>query len=224
MPDYTQYYNLIKPKKGENYDVDDTTCTNMDIIDTQLANKVEKVPGKGLSTNDFTNNYKNKIDTLQNIYRFMGAVDTVSDLPTTGQKNGDVYNVKSENKDYAWNDNTQTWVQLGSATNLDNVATKSEINIQRATVTLSSTVNANTNYTLPTGMYYEVGNDSLEINYCGSKLIKGVDYNEVGTAGDVSNVIQFTDSIGDLDMSDVEGFENFTETLEFVVRGEYYAN
>ena len=92
------------------------------------------------------------------------------------------------------------------------------INIQRATVTLSSTVNANTNYTLPTGMYYEVGNDSLEINYCGSKLIKGVDYNEVGTAGDVSNVIQFTEAIGDLDMSDVEGFENFTETLEFVVR------
>ena len=46
------------------------------------------------------------------------------------------------------------------------------INIQRSTVTLSSTVSANTNYTLPTGMYYEVGNDSLEINYCGSKLIK----------------------------------------------------
>ena len=92
------------------------------------------------------------------------------------------------------------------------------INIQRATVTLSSTVNANTNYTLPTGMYYEVGNDSLEINYCGSKLIKGVDYNEIGNVGDVSNIIQFTDSIGDLDMSDVEGFENFTETLEFIVR------
>ena len=98
------------------------------------------------------------------------------------------------------------------------------INIQRATVTLSSTVNANTNYTLPTNMYYEVGNDSLEINYCGSKLIRGVDYNEVGTDGDVSNTIQFTDSIGDLDMSDVEGFENFTETLEFVVRGEYNAS
>lgn len=98
------------------------------------------------------------------------------------------------------------------------------INIQRATVTLSSTVNANTNYTLPTGMYYEVGDDSLEINYCGSKLIKGVDYNEVGTAGDVSNTIQFLDSVGDLDMSDVEGFENFKETLEFVVRGEYNAS
>ena len=96
--------------------------------------------------------------------------------------------------------------------------TEEAINIQRATVTLSSTVNANTNYTLPSGMYYEVGNDSLEINYCSSKLIKGQDYVEVGTAGQVSNTIQFLDSIGDLDMSDVEGFENFEETLEFIVR------
>lgn len=216
MPDYTQNYNLIKPKKSENYDVEDTTNTNMDIIDTQLGNKMDKVPGKGPSTNDFTNNYKNKLDTLQNIYKFMGAVNTVSDLPTSGQKNGDVYNIKSENKDYAWNDSTQQWIELGSATNLDNVATKDEINIQRASVTLESTVNANTNYTIP--IYYQVGNNSLEINYCGSKLIKGVDYNEIGNVGDVSNIIQFTDSIGDLDMSSVEGFEDFEETLEFIVR------
>lgn len=93
------------------------------------------------------------------------------------------------------------------------------INIQRATVTLSSTVNANTNYTIP--LYYQVGNNSLEVYYLGSKLEKGVDYNEIGTAGEVSNTIQFLDTIGDLDMSDVEGFENFEETLEFVVRGEY---
>lgn len=219
MPDYTQYYNLIKPKKGENYDVDDTTCTNMDIIDTQLGNKVEKVPGKGLSTNDFTNNYKNKIDTLQNIYRFMGAVDTVSDLPTTGQKNGDVYNVKSENKDYAWNDNTQTWVQLGSATNLDNVAMKSEIKINRSLITLQNKIDSNTNYTIP--LSYQVGNDSLEVFYCTTKLQKGEDYIEVGENGSVSTTIQFLDDLGNLDMSDVEGFENFTETLEFVVRGEY---
>lgn len=95
------------------------------------------------------------------------------------------------------------------------------INIQQANVTLNSTVNANTNYTLPTNMYYEVGNDSLEVYYCSTKLQRGVDYNEIGNTGEVSNVIQFLDSIGDLDMSDVEGFENFSETLEFVVRGEY---
>lgn len=46
------------------------------------------------------------------------------------------------------------------------------INIQRATVTLESTVNANTNYTLPSGMCYKVGNNSLEVYYCDTKLKK----------------------------------------------------
>ena len=96
------------------------------------------------------------------------------------------------------------------------------INVQRATVILDSTVNANTNYTLP--VYYEVGNNSLEVYYLGSKLEKGTDYNEIGNTGEVSNIIQFLDSVGDLDMSDVDGFENFEETLEFVVRGEYNAS
>lgn len=68
------------------------------------------------------------------------------------------------------------------------------------------------------------GNNSLEIIYCGNKLVKGVDYNEIGNAGEASNIIQFLDSVGDLDMSDVEGFENFQETLEFIVRGEYSAS
>lgn len=68
------------------------------------------------------------------------------------------------------------------------------------------------------------GNNSLEVFYCGSKLEKGTDYNEVGTTGEVSNTIQFLDSVGDLDMSGVEGFEDFEETLEFIVRGEYNAS
>lgn len=68
------------------------------------------------------------------------------------------------------------------------------------------------------------GNNSLEVYYLGSKLEKDVDYNEVGNPGEVSNTIQFLDSIGDLDMSGVEGFEDFEETLEFVVRGEYNAS
>lgn len=93
--------------------------------------------------------------------------------------------------------------------------------LKQATVTLESTVNANTDYTLPSGMYYKVGNNSLEVIYCSTKLVKGQDYNEIGNAGEASNIIQFLDSIGDLDMSGVEGFEDFEETLEFVVRGEY---
>ena len=34
-------------------------------IDTKLAGKVDKVSGKGLSTNDFTNAYKNKLDGIE---------------------------------------------------------------------------------------------------------------------------------------------------------------
>lgn len=59
----------------------------------------------------------------------------------------------------------------------------------------------------------------MEINYK-----NGVDYNEVGNADSISNTIQFTDSVGDLDMSDVDGFEDFVETLEFIVRGDYSAS
>ena len=99
------------------------------------------------------------------------------------------------------------------------VAINKLLPLKQASVSLTSTVSANTNYTIP--LNYQVGNNSLEVIYCGSKLAKGQDYNEIGTTGEVSNIIQFLDSIGDLDMSDVEGFEDFEETLEFVVRGEY---
>lgn len=43
----------------------------------------------------------------------------------------------------------------------------------------------------------------------------------MGNTDEISNTIQFTDSVGDLDMSGVEGFEDFEETLEFIVRGDY---
>ena len=49
---------------------------------------------------------------------------------------------------------------------------KKAINIQESKVTLSTTISANTDYTLPTGMYYEVGNNSLEVFYCDTKIKK----------------------------------------------------
>lgn len=67
------------------------------------------------------------------------------------------------------------------------------------------------------------GNNSLEVFYCKEKLVKGRDYIEVGQVGKISNIVQFTDTLGDLNMSGVVGFENFKETLEFVVRGDYNA-
>lgn len=37
----------------------------------QIANKIDKVEGKGLSSNDFTNSYKSKLDGLKNSLSFM---------------------------------------------------------------------------------------------------------------------------------------------------------
>lgn len=94
---------------------------------------------------------------------------------------------------------------------------KEQIKVQRASVTLNSTVNANTNYTIP--LSYQVGNDSLEVFYCGDLLKKNTDYKEIGTIGTTSNTIQFLESVGNLDMSGVDGFEGFVETLDFTVHG-----
>lgn len=65
MAEYTTHYNLKKPAKNENYNID-VANQNNDIIDEKLYGKVDKKAGKDLSTNDFTNEYKKKLDTLKN--------------------------------------------------------------------------------------------------------------------------------------------------------------
>jgi hypothetical protein len=208
MSDYTINYNLILPDKGENYDVE-VANTNNKIIDTQLRNKVEKVPGKNLSSNDFTNAYKNKIDSLQNIYKFAGSVDSFEDLPTDAQ-NGDVYNVIDESKSYAYNDATKSWIELGSAVDVENVIT------HKYNLILTSTVEAGQVLDIP--YKYKVGSNCLDVFYNGERLllssnVSGTDghYCEVGNANSISNQIQLTSDwkaeIGDY--------------FDFVVRGEY---
>lgn len=63
MSEYTKYYKLIKPKSNENYNVD-VANTNNDLIDEALCEKVDKIPGQGLSENNFSNGYKNKVDRM----------------------------------------------------------------------------------------------------------------------------------------------------------------
>ncbi len=83
MPNYTKNYNLIKPNKTENYDIEDVTNKNMDILDKELFGKEDKVPGKGPSTNDFTNEYKNKLDGLENY----DDTELINKLNEQAQKN-----------------------------------------------------------------------------------------------------------------------------------------
>lgn len=90
---------------------------------TDLNGKVDKVTGKGLSTNDYTTAEKNKLASfgdastyalksdITNMYKYKGSVATASLLPSSGQTVGDVYNVEANGMNYAWNGTE--WDALG---------------------------------------------------------------------------------------------------------------
>lgn len=79
MPNYTENYNLIKPKKEENYDIDETTNKNMDTIDAELFKRVNKVPGKGLSTNDFTDEWIARLKKMIELSRGFTFIPIISE-------------------------------------------------------------------------------------------------------------------------------------------------
>ena len=80
----------------------DAAISNIDVTD-QLTNYVEKVEGKGLSTNDFTNTYKNSLDNLPNNYvakdgnKVLSSNDFTDALKTKleGLENFDPTNINS---------------------------------------------------------------------------------------------------------------------------------
>lgn len=65
MATNTEHYNLIKPGQDDFYNVDDFNG-NADIVDGVLQGKVDKVSGKGLSTNDYTTAEKAKVASIDN--------------------------------------------------------------------------------------------------------------------------------------------------------------
>lgn len=92
--------------------------------------------------------------------------------------------------------------------------------IQTNKINLTKIIQPNMIY--PIGLTYEVGNNSLSVYYCGTKLRNGIDYTEHENTGETtSDSIQFTETMGDLDMSDVPGFDDFVEYIEVVVVGDY---
>lgn len=90
-------------------------------------------------------------------------------------------------------------------TNMEKIQT-----VQSATVTTSTTISENTDYTIP--LNYRVGDNSLEVIYMGEKLIKGTHYIEVGNTGVTSNKIQFYNWGQAVPTG---------RTIEFIVRGVY---
>ena len=80
--------NIASEANATQHDVNDK-------INTTLGNKVDKVSGKGLSTNDFTGTYKTKLDNLEttiaNSISNLDLVEIVTTLPTTNIKDNKLY-------------------------------------------------------------------------------------------------------------------------------------
>lgn len=92
------------------------------------SSKVDKIEGYGLSSNDFTDSYKNLLDTLfDGFMTFQTIVSTYGELPSSAS-NGDVYLVGTEipYSGYIWSDVTNSFLPLGAIADLSNFYQKSE--------------------------------------------------------------------------------------------------
>ena len=90
------------PSTNENqFDIEEALNENWDKIDTAYGNlntnKVDKEEGKGLSTNDFTNELKTKLDSLEN-YNDTEIKKDISDIQKKDEEQDtEIENLKSEN-------------------------------------------------------------------------------------------------------------------------------
>lgn len=73
-----------------------------------------------LSLDDANNNFAKKSD-ITSIYRPKGTKPTYDDLPTTGNAVGDVWNVASDDMNYAWTVDG-TWDPLGSKIEISSIS------------------------------------------------------------------------------------------------------
>lgn len=83
----TKKYNLKKPIETDYYDVEDQNM-NMDIIDETLGNKVNKVVGKQLSTEDYTSSEKSKLSGIESGATADQTANEILDLLKTVDSSG----------------------------------------------------------------------------------------------------------------------------------------
>lgn len=108
-------------------------------ITAGVANKVDKVEGKQLSTEDYTTAEKTKLATypenystvtalidskVSSVYRYKGTVATEAELPAADHVVGDVYHVTEKSKEFVW-DGTK-WEELGGIVDLSGYYTQTE--------------------------------------------------------------------------------------------------
>lgn len=91
----TELDKVVAQNKEKNNEQDEKINSNTSKIEELENNKVDKVDGKGLSTNDFTNEYKKKLDGLSN-YNDEKIKQDISDIQKEQETQND--NIESIQK------------------------------------------------------------------------------------------------------------------------------
>ena len=76
-------------------------------LQDMYTGKVDKVPGKGLSTNDYTDGDKHKVDTLAGQLFFA----SYQEFPNIGQE-GILYIATDKNTSYIWNNTEMVYMSM----------------------------------------------------------------------------------------------------------------
>lgn len=157
------------------FNIDTALNNNWDKIDSKIKkldnNKVDKVTGKVLSSNDFTNEKNTKLDGIAT-----GAqVNVIEQIKVNG---------------------VEQPIGTDKSVNIEMTTGGGTVEIQRYRTTLSAGTIIVDEYGVILPISYIVGNNSLAVYWNGQKLIKATatedgHYNEVGEDGASSTVITF---------------------------------
>lgn len=180
---YDEYINTDGTSQGWEK-IGDTTVDlsnyyTISQVDSLLSNKVDKVSGKGLSTNDFTTTLKNKLDGIEanaNNYSLPNA----SSSTLGGIKVGTNLSINSDGilsaTDTTYSDATTTAHGLMSAsdkTKLNGIASGAEVNVQadwNETNTSSDSYIKN-KPTIPSGVIVDTSLSTTSTNPVQNKVI-----------------------------------------------------
>ena len=128
IPEGTTLIEILNTQESQLNGLSENVLYLNERVEGLVSSKVDKVEGYGLSSNDFTNSYKNLLDTLfDGFMTFKTIVESYSDLPSSAT-NGDVYLVGTEIPyyGYIWSDVTNSFLPLGPIADLSNFYTKAE--------------------------------------------------------------------------------------------------
>ena len=126
----------------------ETTNGNVTQLGTRIGNAETAISGLSGSVTSMSANVKSYIDDkLSVVYKFKGTKETYAQLPTTGNENGDVWNVESAQgtmgepgyvpagTNYAWNADESEWDALGGTIDLSVYATSADTDALQTQIT-----------------------------------------------------------------------------------------